>query len=461
MALASRTADSPVLSVSQRLDTALVDPGAFSQPDPSAAIADAQAAGASVLRLVLYWDSVAPASLPPNFRADDPGAVDYTWEHFDEQVRQAVAQGLSPIVNIHGAPSWARERPSRGGPYKPDPVKLAQFSKAAARRYSGTYQDLPRVRYWQLWNEPNLALNLRPQIVAKKIYSAAWYRRMLNAFAAAVHSVHPSNSVIGGGTSAFTSRAGQKSSWGPGPLLFLREVLCLSRQLRPTCGDRAHFDIWAHHPYTSGNPYHSANIADDVSLGDLQRMRAVLNAGVRTGRIVTKQKLRFWVTEFSWDTNPPDPKAMPIALQARWVSEALYVMSRAGVSLVTWFLIRDEPLSVPYQSGLYFRNGRPKPTLQAFRFPFVAFARAGNIDVWGRTPPRLSKGVIIEQRTGSRWRKLGTLRANGGGIFAGTFRLRARGLLRARLPNSKNETSRPFSLTEPPDRFVRPFGESP
>lgn len=461
LALASGTAGSAVAADSPRLETAVSDPNAFSAPNASAAFADAHAAGATAVRLILNWDTVAPAVRPPSFQADDPSAAGYSWEHFDEQVRLAVSRGLQPLVDVYNAPKWARERPSRGGAYKPDLVKLARFSKAAARRYSGAYQDLPRVRYWQLWNEPNLALNLRPQIVGKKIYSAMWYRRMLKAFANAVHSVHPSNSVIAGGTSPFTSRAGQRSSWGPGPLLFLREVLCLSKQLRPACSDRAHFDIWAHHPYTSGGPNHHANIADDVSLADLPRMRAVLNAGVRAGHVVSKQKLRFWVTEFSWDTSPPDPAAMPIALQARWVSEALYVMSRAGVSLVTWWLVKDEPLSTPYQSGLYFRSGKRKPTFQAFRFPFVAFARAGVIEVWGRAPPETARVVIIEQRHGRLWRRLGSLRANGNGIFQARYRSRGSGDLRARLPDSANEASRPFSLREPPDRFFRPFGQAP
>ena len=86
-----------------------------------------------------------------------------------------------------------------------------------------------------------------------------------------------------------------------------------------------------------------------------------------------------WVTEFGWDTAPADPKGVPLALHARWVSEALYRMWNAGVSLVTWIQLRDDPLTTSYtQSGLYLRarevqRDRPKAALRAFRFPFVAF----------------------------------------------------------------------------------------
>ena len=68
-------------------------------------------------------------------------------------------------------------------------------------------------------------------------------------------------------------------------------------------------------------------------------------------------------------------------------------MWRAGVGLVTWFQLRDDPLSrTPYQSGLWFRGGdalasdRPKRSLTAFRFPFVAFRSRNGVSIWGRAP---------------------------------------------------------------------------
>jgi hypothetical protein len=283
---------------------------------------------------------------------------------------------------------------------------------------------------------------------------------MLNAFAGAVHEVHADNLVIAGGTAPFTTRAGKRSSWGPGPLLFLRTMLCFSKKLRPTCSQKAHFDIWAHHPYTSGGPNHHANIRDDVSIADLPRMKALLDIGVSTGQIVSRQKLRFWVTEFSWDTNPPDPNAMPLSLQTRWVSEALYRMWTSGVSLVTWFSLADQQHGVsPYQSGLYFGNGIPKSTLRAFRFPFVAYLKAGVIDVWGRTPSSKRGTVAIEQQSGGAWHRVGTVQTNPFGIFRTSHLPTGQGELRARLIGPLRGVSQPFSLEEPPDAFYRPFGE--
>ena len=442
------------------LQTAIVDPDGFSGSGSQQAFREVRDTGATVVRLILYWQAVAPATIPSDFAASDPEDPAYNWQSFDAEVRAATTAGLQPIVDITGAPPWATAQQSRGGPYKPSPTKLAAFAKAAARRYGGDVESLPRVRYWQLWNEPNLAVSLQPQFLGSTLYSPVWYRGMLNAFAASIHSVHSDNLVIAGGTAPFTSRAGKRTSWGPGPLLFLRTMLCLSKQLKPTCSQRSHFDVWSTHPYTAGGPSHHANIPDDVSLGDLPRMKAVLDAGVSTGHIVSQGNPRFWVTEFSWDTNPPDPNAMPLALQTRWVSEALYTMWKAGVSLCTWFLLKDEPLATsPYQSGLYFRSGKAKPSLRAYRFPFVALSKAGAIDVWGRTPWSKPGTVVIEQKSGGTWKRLGSLKSNSSGIFSGRYSSSGKGSLRARLASPTADFSQPYSLIEPPDRSYRPFGE--
>ena len=101
-------------------------------------------------------------------------------------------------------------------------------------------------------------------------------------------------------------------------------------------------------------------------------MKAVLDAGIRLHRIVSARRPAFWVTEFSWDSSPPDPEAIPVGLHARWTSEAMYRMWRSGVSLVTWFTLVDMQFpNLPYQSGLYFEGGKPKPVLTAFRLSLI------------------------------------------------------------------------------------------
>jgi len=151
-----------------------------------------------------------------------------------------------------------------------------------------------------------------------------------------------------------------------------------------------------------------------------------------------------------------------MALHARWVSEALYRMWSAGVSLCVWFRLDDDPLGVtPYQSGLYFhgaslREERPKLSFEAFRFPFVAFPDGARILVWGRTPGGKRGRVIIEQQEGD-WTRAAALVADRYGIFSARVPHRGDGDLRARLVG-EGSTSVPFSLTAPPDRVFNPFG---
>jgi hypothetical protein len=196
-------------------------------------------------------------------------------------------------------------------------------------------------------------------------------------------------------------------------------------------------------------------------------MRRLLDAATAARHVIHRAPVRFWVTEFSWDTSPPDPKAVPATLHARWVAEAMYRMWQAGVSLVVWFQLRDEPPPPNYdfQSGLWFRGGgglatdRPKPALAAFRFPFVAFSGRRGIDFWGRVPASAGANVeLYVAGRNARYRRVLRVRANGVGVFAGRFRAPAGAkAVRARLAGSST-WSRGFSLTRPPDRTVRPFG---
>jgi hypothetical protein len=465
------------------LRTAIVDPILFGGPNTEIAFARTVRAGATSVRLILSWPATAPAAAavtkPARFDASDPSDRRYRWSSFDRQVRLARAKGLEPIVNLNSAPRWAQrgDPDSLGatrlnlGPIRPISAELRQFARAAALRYSGSFRGLPRVRYWMLWNEPNLIFNLLPQRNQGRAVSPELYREMLAAFAAGVRAVRRDNIVVAGALAPFTSGTGDKRLWGIAPLRFMRLMLCMSKRLAPTCRTRSHFDVWAHHPYTSGGPTRKALLADNVSLGNLPEMNRLLRAADKAGHIVARRPVRFWVTEFSWDTSPPDPEGIPLALHARWTAEALYRMWRSGVSLVTWFSVRDEPFRLPirtstdpYQAGLYFRGStmardRPKPALQAFRFPFVALREgAKHTRVWGRTPTSKPGHVVVERSFAGGWTRAAVLRANSHGIFTTRLPRVRTGSMRAWWVNG-GETSLAFRVRPAPDRFFSPFGK--
>jgi hypothetical protein len=464
---AGRVHDSKqAVGTSRPLVTGFVDPWVFSGRNAPLALTRAHAAGARVIRLFLYWRQVAPATKTASFKPSNPADPHYTWGAVDRFVKLAHMHGLEPLVDVLGAPTWAQKSTVEQGhgDNDPSPAALAQFARAAGTRYGGDFKGLPRVRFWQVWNEPNLDIYLKPQVSQGRVVSVNWYRSMVNAFAGAIHGVHRDNLVVAGGLSPFERKEGALAI---APMVFMRDLLCMSGEAnpKPTCTTKIAFDVWAHHPYTVGGPTHTAANPDDISLGDMPKMKRLLDAAASSGHIVSSQRPKFWVTEFSWDSDPPDPQAVPMAVLGRWTAEALYQMWRNGVSLVTWFLLRDDPTpNSYYQSGLYtaganVRADRPKLSLTAFRFPFVAYSRPDGIFYWGRTPSSAAASVAIEQQAGGTWTRVTVVKSNRNGIFTGTAKTGATGLFRARMLG-RSGASLPFSLDAPPDHVYspNPFG---
>lgn len=443
------------------LRTGLLAPE-FNSPDRATALTMAASSGATYVRLPVTWRAIAPAAPSPEFVATDPNSPGYNWAGLDATVEDAAAAGLTPILDIAGTPAWAYEtQPDSVNGGSPESSELGDFATALATHYDGSQPGIPAERVFQVWNEPNVSLYVNP-------VSASTYRGMVNAVADAVHAVDPSNLVVAGALDPFGHPRSKKQSWySVAPLAFMRSLLCLSKgkHPRPTCQDRVHFDVWSHHPYTFGGAFGKAKKPDDVELGDLPRMRALLRAGVRAGQVVSANPVQFWVTEFGWDTNPPRPHAASPTLAARWTAESLHQMWLSGVSVVTWFLLQDYPSPSPYQSGLYYRaeslaDARPKPGLTAFRFPFVAYLEKKRVAIWGRDGTSDEQVVTVQLRHGKsgRWRSVARIRANANGIFLASLKLRAKkkDWLRAVAAGSGNSLA--FSLTRSKDPRIGPWG---
>jgi hypothetical protein len=417
-------------------------------------------AGAQYVRLLVRWNLIAPANPPAGFDPSDPTSPGYTWDSLDSMVEAAEAAGLTPYLDITATPGWAyAKRPKGVNEGTPKAAALGQFATALATHYEGQ-NGLPAVNDFEVWNEPNLSLDLGPA-------KASSYRAMVNAVADSVHAVDSDNLVIAGGLDPFGHRRNKHQAWNSvAPLAFMRSLLCLSTGKHPhsTCHDAIHFDVWSHHPYTFGGPFGKATTRDDVELGNLSQMRTLLRAAVNDHHAVSTRSIQFWVTEFAWDSNPPRKGAASMALASRWTAESLYQAWHSGVSLLTWFGLEDQGGSSPYKSGLYFHtssldNPRPKPVLTAFRFPFVAYLSRSSVSVWGRDATSTDERVTIQLRRGKSgsWQTAGYVLANSNGVFRATMRLKAtkKDWLRAVAPGSGKSLA--FSLTRPYAPHVGPF----
>ncbi len=428
-----------------------------------AAFENAKKAGVGIVQTPLRWASVAPDKPPASWNPQDPADPNYDWEFIDQWVSRAVAAGLTPVLQVRGAPLWAHRCHSGETdiPCNPDPAALADFATAAARRFSGSFGGLPRVTYWQGLNEPNLSLFFAPQYEGDRPVSPDLYRVLINSFYAAIKAVDPSNLVIAGGLGPIAV-----PKYTIGPLRFTRLLLCMRghNHPRPTKGDcegGVHFDIFDIHPYTTGGPTHEGGV-NDVQLGDLAKLKTLLAAADRAGRIQGAfEHTPLWVMELSWDTNPPDPGGLPMKIESRWIAEALFNSWSIGIEYFFWYSLRD---SDELQSGLYFSGptvaqDQPKEILDAFRFPFVAYPREKGLSFWGRTPSSSKGRVVIEVLRRRHWRKVDVIRADDAGIFQGIAPQRyGRNRKGAARAVYEGGSSLPFSMKPVPDFPHPPFG---
>ena len=414
-----------------RFDIGIQDPLEFPEQDPAGAYRAARAENVSYVRLPATWGVIAPRR-PAN--ASDPNDPAYSWGELDSRVGRILSRGMNPILVLTAPPGWAY-----GSRVTATPGDFSAFATAAARRYSGGAH--PRVRYWQMWNEPNLKMFLDD--------TAGRYRELVNAGYKAVKGVHGDNLVIAGGLAPFSD---PDNRYGIAPFPYMRSLLKA----------KVSFDVWSHHPYTSGGPNHQAALAQDASIGDMPEMRRVLVAARKAGRI---KSTRFWVTEFGWDTNPPDPGGVSLATQARWTAEAMYRMWLSGIETMVWFKLRDDPFNgdwgAGFQGGMFrnttalYSNEKRKPVADVLRFPFSAVPEGGGVSVWGRTPRSRGGKVTIQMKRGSGWVSIAKVNAGSHGIF----RLKLNGRRGARLRAlSGGSASYPFTAVATKDVPVRPFG---
>jgi hypothetical protein len=399
--------------------------------------------GIRMIRVAIRWSDVAPATRPSGFDPSNPASPGYDWSLADAAVRSAAAHGLDVLMMFYSAPLWAEgpNKPSdlvREGVWDPNIGQYASFATAIARRYSGTFPDplhpgqsLPRVRYWQGWNEPNLGYYLSPQWTKTsggkfEPAAPALYRRMENAFYDRVKAVNRSNFIVLAGTGPFGDPPG---NFRMEVLPWYRYLLCLDRN--PGCPGKVDFDAVDHHPLDIPGPTYHAASPQNITTPDIWKISRLVRQGVKAGHVLPRGSKQTWVDEIAWDSNPPSPQkkvAVSLSTQARWVEQAEYMLWRQGVSTMMWLQLRDYTTSnyTFSWSGMYFNDGTPKPSLTALRFPLVAQRLSrGRVRVWGRSP---AAGALSVSAGGKMIKRLNVKALD---VFQFNVGLRGRAVLKA------------------------------
>ena len=205
----------------------------------------------------------------------------------------------------------------------------------------------------------------------------------------------------------------------------LRSGRCKS--FKPATGDG-----FAFHPHgVLTAPDKAFPHADDVSLASLGRLESALDKLQRGGGLkATTRRFNLYLDEYGYQTNPPDRiSGVSATTQNTWLQRAAYLAWRdPRVKLFTQYLWRDEPdgnagIYSGWQSGLYYLDGRAKPSLKSFPTPFVLDAARGRL--WGQVRKRDTRTVTVQRRLrgSSSWRTVATRTTDAQGYWSWSTRL--------------------------------------
>jgi len=308
-------------------------------------VASAASSNATVLRLLVQWNLAAkkrPAT------ATNPFDPTYELDDVDEAVRSAQENDQEVILTISGTPRWAN------GGKNPNvaPRRMADFqnfSRAIASRYSGRFTGYPFVRFWSVWNEPNLQLFLSPQFDARgRSLAPKTYAKLAAAAYAGIKAGSPRAQVAVGETSARGSdkAAGLRPTHSPGKFA----------ELVAKANPRLRFDAWSHHPYPSVPTARPSQVVKwpNVSLASLPRFNTSLKKWFK------RKSVPIWVTEYGHQTRPEDSLGVPYALQSAYIQQSISLAARYPfVNMFIWFVFQDDQ-GQPWESGIYTRGGAPK-----------------------------------------------------------------------------------------------------
>jgi hypothetical protein len=264
--------------------------------------------------------------------------------------------------------------------------QFAAYAAALARAF-------PQIRDFVVGNEPNLNTFWMPQFgPGGRDAAASGYLDLLARTYDALKDVSPDIQVIGGALAPRGSdRPGTRRDTHS-PTKFIED---LGAAYRASHRSTPIMDAFAIHPYmrTSKLPPTDTHAASTtITLGDYPKLVRLL-ARAFTGTPQSGPGLPVYYTEFGVQTRVPaahrhaytdlqSPSAIDAVdpqTQARYYRDALALAAcQPTVKGLFVFHTFDEPDLAGWQSGLYYADQQPKPSLPAFRTA-AAEARAASL----------------------------------------------------------------------------------
>jgi hypothetical protein len=295
-------------------------------------------------------------------------------------VKAADADGMQVFVFVWHGLSRATPRTVRAR------SQFAAYTAALAR-------DFPQIRDFVIGNEPNLNTFWMPQYGPDgRDVAASAYLDMLARTYDQLKAVSPHIQVLGGALAPRGSdRPGTKRDTHS-PTQFIED---LGAAYRASHRSKPIMDAFAIHPYmrTSKLPPTEAHATSTtITIADYPKLVALLDRAF-TGTPQRGRGLPIYYTEFGVQTrvpaahrhaytdltSPSAADAVDPQTQARYYREALELAAcQPTVKGLFVFHTFDEIDLAGWQSGLYYADQKPKPSLPAFRTA-AAEARAARL----------------------------------------------------------------------------------
>ena len=242
-----------------------------------------------------------------DWRRIEPQPGEFQWAWTDQILTEIAAAGLVPVIVLDGSPAWARtsvDRPSSGSSENELPWRLAppaapetfaRFAAAFARRYQDT------VRFYQIWNEPNIAPHW-----GNRLIDPVGYARLLRAAAVAVRDADPDAVILAAALAPTQDRGHTAIDEG----FFLQRLYA--------AGAAPYFDAVLVQPFGFGTA--PADPRSRVDALNFRRTAWVRRVMVAAGDAQTP----IWAVRFGWNRQVQDHwKTVSSADQLRLTEEAI------------------------------------------------------------------------------------------------------------------------------------------
>lgn len=301
-----------------------------------------QNAGFGWARLRIDWSRIEP----------QPGQFQWAWT--DQVLSEIAAAGLAPVVVLDGSPPWARDSrdvppqaasandwPWRLAP-PAQPETYARFAAAFARRYQKT------VRYYQIWDEPNIAPHW-----GNRLIDPVAYARLLQEAARAVRAANPDAVILAAALAPTQDRGHTAIDEG----FFLQRLYA--------AGAAPYFDAVLIQPFGFGTgPQDTRSRVDALNFRRAAWIRKVMVAAGDSQTPV-------WAVRFGWNRQPQDHwKTVSEASQRLFTAEAIRYArtSWPWLAALGWPIDRpDAPVSDPmWGFSLITVDNEEHPLLSVF-----------------------------------------------------------------------------------------------